>query len=145
MQVQPYLYFEGRAEEAMAFYRKTIGAEVEFMMRVKEAPEQPAVDTGCQGAAMADNGDKILHANLRIGDTQFMVSDGMCSGKADFKGFSLTLTVKDDVEAAEKFKVLGEGGQVQMPLGPTFFATSFGMLQDKFGVLWIVIAPQPME
>lgn len=144
MQAQPYLYFEGRAEEAMNFYKQTIGAQIEFMMRMKEAPEQPQ-DDSCQGATAADNGDKILHANIRVGDTQVMVSDGMCTGKPEFKGFSLTLTTQDDAEAAAKFAALGAGGTVLQPLMPTFFATSFGMLHDKFGVMWIVIAPRPME
>ncbi|MET0377881.1 MAG: VOC family protein [Spongiibacteraceae bacterium] len=143
MQVQPYLYFEGRTEEAIAFYQKTLGAQVEMMMRMNEAPpEAQTPGQGCRGDI--DTSDKILHASFRIGDTSVMASDGMCSGKADFQGFSLTLTVADDAEAAQKFALLADGGEVQMPVDKTFFASSFGMVKDRFGVLWIVIAPLPM-
>jgi len=143
MHVQPYLYFEGRTEEALEFYKKTIGAEVDMMMRMREAPpEAPAPGQGCRGAI--DTSNKILHAQFRVGDTVVMASDGMCSGTTEFKGFSLTLTVANDVEAKQKFAELSAGGDVQIPLLPTFFASSFGMLHDRFGVLWIVIAPLPM-
>lgn len=149
MHVQPYLYFEGRTEEAMEFYKKTVGAHIDVMMRMKEAPpETQAPGENCRtenAHGSHDNSEKILHASFRIGDTVVMASDGMCSGTTDFKGFALTLTVADDAEAVHKFDQLAAGGKVQMPLGATFFATSFGMLQDRFGVLWIVIAPRPME
>lgn len=143
MQVQPYLYFEGRTEEALGFYQKTLGATVEMMMRMNEAPpEAQSPGQGCRGDI--DTGDKILHASFRVGDTSVMASDGMCCGKADFQGFSLTLSVADDAEAAQKFALLAAGGEVQMPLEKTFFASSFGMVRDRFGVMWIVIAPLPM-
>ncbi len=143
MHVQPYLYFEGRTEEALGFYRKTLGAEVEMMMRMNEAPpEAQSPGQGCRGDI--DTSDKILHASFRVGDTTVMASDGMCSGTANFQGFSLTLTVADDAEAAQKFALLAEGGEVQMPVDKTFFASSFGMVKDRFGVLWIVIAALPM-
>lgn len=149
MHVQPYLYFEGRTEEALEFYKKTLGANINFMMRMKEAPlEAQTPGEDCRGEnthGSSDNGEKILHAQLSIGDTVILASDGMCSGTADFKGFALTLTVADDAEAKQKFDLLAAGGSVQMPLAATFFATSFGMLQDRFGVMWIVIAPRPME
>jgi PhnB protein len=145
MQVQPYLYFEGRTEEALEFYVKNLGAEIEMMMRMNEAPAEAQPGEGCAGGTPADNGEKILHASFRIGDSTVMASDGMCSGAAEFKGFALTLTVAGDAEAEEKFGLLAAGGQIQMPLSPTFFASSFGMVNDRFGVLWIVIAPLPME
>lgn len=146
MQVQPYVYFEGRTEEALEFYKKNLGAEIEMMMRMKEVPpEAQAPGDGCSGnGSAADNGEKILHASFRIGDSTVMASDGMCSGNAEFKGFSLTLTVADDAEAGKKFALLADGGQIQMPISATFFASSFGMVHDRFGVLWIVIAPLPM-
>ncbi|QNP58635.1 VOC family protein [Paenacidovorax monticola] len=139
MQVQPYLFFEGRCEEALAFYAKALGAEVTVMMRYKDSPTpQPPGD--CAPVP----GDNIMHANFRIGETQLMASDGMAQGPAAFKGFSLSITAPDDAGARRIFDALAEGGQVQMPLAPTFFASSFGMVADRFGVSWMVIVPVPM-
>jgi PhnB protein len=132
MQVQPYLMFEGRTEEALRFYEKTLGAKVEMMMRFKDSPEQEYNPP--------NSGDKVMHACVRIGDTQIMASDGGCSGKAGFQGFALTLNAANPAEAEKRFNALAEGGQVQMPLAETFFAKSFGMVADRFGVGWMVIA-----
>jgi PhnB protein len=134
MPVTPYLFFDGRCEEAISFYQKALGAKVEMMMRFKESPEPPRAD------CMPADPNKIMHACVRIGDTAVMASDGMCSGKPDFKGFSLSLHAKDEDEAGKLFNALADGGQVQMPLGKTFFAKSFGMAADRFGVSWMVIA-----
>jgi PhnB protein len=138
MQIQPYLFFDGRCEEALEFYRKSVGAEVKMLLRFKDNPEprQP----GCAPAAA----DKVMHACFQIGDTQIMASDGECSGKPSFRGFSLSLTVTDDAAAKRAFAALGEGGQVQMPLGKTFFSPSFGMVADRFGVSWMVYV-QPKQ
>jgi len=141
MNVQPYLSFEGRCEEALDFYKKAIGAQVEVMMRFKEAPaggDKPG--DGCAGP-MPD-GNKIMHSSFKIGDAVIMATDGMASGKTEFKGVSLALSVKDDAEAEQKFKALSEGGTVLQPLMKTFFSSSFGMLADKFGVGWMVVVPQ---
>ena len=141
MPVQPYLFFEGRCEEAIDFYKKTLGAQVEMMMRFKEAPaaaEKPG--EGCAGP-MPD-GNKIMHASFKIGDAVIMASDGMASGKPEFKGVSLALTVKNDAEAQQKFAALSEGGTVQQPLIKTFFSSSFGMVADKFGVGWMITVGQ---
>ena len=136
MQIQPYLFFDGRCEEALEFYRKTVGAEVKMLMRFKDSPE-PAQPGGAPGSA-----DKVMHACFQIGDTQIMASDGECSGKPSFKGFSLSLTVADEAAAKRAFTALGDGGQVQMPLTKTFFSPSFGMLADRFGVSWMVFVAQ---
>ncbi|HLF96325.1 MAG TPA: VOC family protein [Methylococcaceae bacterium] len=137
MQVQPYLFFNGRCEEALAFYRDKLGAEVTMLMRFKESPEpQPP------GMLPVGWEDKVMHANLRIGDTGLMASDGCSPEQPAFQGFSLTLAVADDAQAQRRFQALADGGQVQMPLGPTFFATSFGMVADRFGVSWMVLAPR---
>lgn len=144
MHVQPYLYFEGRTEEALQFYQHTIGATIEVMMRMKDAPPD-AQAAGQNSHGEIDNSEKILHAQFRVGDTVVMASDGMCSGSSDFKGFALALTVAHDAEAKQKFDQLAAGGKVQLPLATTFFASSFGMLQDRFGVVWVVIAPLHME
>ena len=135
MQIQPYLFFDGRCEEAITFYQKTLGAEVQMLMRFKESPEPPQPG-GC-GAPGQD--DKIMHASIRIGDTTVMCSDGMCAGKPTFAGFSLSISVKTEAEADRIFNALADGGQVQMPLAKTFFSPRFGMVADRFGVGWMVI------
>ncbi len=133
MQVQPYLFFDGRCEEAIEFYRKTLGAQVGMMMRWKDCPEPP------EGAVPPGSENKVMHAALQIGDTTVMASDGRCTGAPSFQGFSLSLDATSDAEAKRMFDALSEGGQVQMPLSKTFFASSFGMVADKFGVSWMVI------
>jgi PhnB protein len=131
MFIQPYLFFDGRCEEAIEFYKKALGAKVEMMMRFKEAPDQSMIAPG--------SGEKVMHSALRIGDATVLASDGHCSGKPKFDGFSLTIYAKDAAEADKLFGALGEGGEVRMPLDKTFFSPRFGMLADKFGVGWIVI------
>jgi PhnB protein len=136
MQVQPYLFFDGRCEEAIEFYRKTIGAEVGMLMRWKDMPQ------GCpEGTVPPGSENKVMHAALRIGEATVLASDGQCSGKPSFQGFGLSLDVSSDAEAKRLFDALSDGGKVQMPLDKTFFASSFGMVADKFGVLWMVIKP----
>jgi len=130
---QPYLSLEGRAEEAIEFYKKAVGAKVTMMMRNKESPEQ-------MPGMPPNSGDKVMHSAMAIGDSVVMATDGMMSGNPKFEGISLTIDVKSDADAKKYFDNLAEGGQVSMPLGKTFFASSFGMLRDKFGVHWMVIA-----
>lgn len=134
MQVQPYLFFNGRCEEALDFYTHTIDAKVERLSRFKDSPQPPSMECA------PDSGDKVMHASFRIGDTQLMASDGQSSGQPEFKGFSLSLTVADAAEAERKFAALAEGGQITMPLAKTFFAPSFGMLVDRFGMSWMLLA-----
>ena len=133
MQVQPYLFFDGRCEEAAAFYRSALGAETTLLMRFKECPDAAAPGVVPSGAE-----DKVMHMSLQIGDATVLMSDGRCAGKPDFRGFSLSLTTRDEAEAERKFKALSEGGQVQMPLAKTFFSPSFGVVADRFGVSWMV-------
>ncbi len=134
MLVQPYLFFDGRCEEALDFYRRTLGAEVTMLMRYKESPEPPQPGRLPPGAE-----DKVMHANVRIGQTTLLASDGHCQGRPSFQGFALSLTVPDDAEAGRVFAALSDGGKVQMPLSKTFFSSSFGMLTDRFGVMWMVL------
>jgi PhnB protein len=129
MQAQPYLFFEGRCEEALDFYRKAIGAEVTALMRAKDSPD-PAM-------SMPGAPDKILHATFKIGDTTVMASDGRNQGRPQFQGFALSLTVPNEAEAKRLFAALSDGGQEHMPLTKTFFSPSFGMLADRFGVSWM--------
>ena len=128
--IEPYLFFEGRCEEAVEFYKKALGAEVLMMMRFKDSPDQ----TGCGGVP----GDKIIHASLRIGGSNIMASDGRCAEPMKFEGFSLSLAVNTDAEAEKFFNALTEGGKVIMPLTKTFWSPRFGMVTDKFGVMWMV-------
>jgi PhnB protein len=137
MQVQPYLFFDGRCEEAIEFYRNTLGAEVTMLVRFKDSPEphQPgAIPPGAE--------NKIMHASLRIGDTTILASDGRCMGQTNFQGFALSLTPSDEAEAERLFARVGEGGKVQMPLAKTFYSPRFGMVTDRFGLLWMIyVAP----
>ncbi|MGH7603084.1 MAG: VOC family protein [Gemmatimonadaceae bacterium] len=136
MATQPYLFFEGRTEEALDFYAKTLGAQTRMMMRYKEAPGGNAK---CPDGSTPP-GDKVMHANALIGGTQVMASDGFCSGKPNFAGFSLSFEAKDEADAKKRFDALSAGGKVTAPLSETFFAKAFGMLTDKFGLSWMVIA-----
>jgi PhnB protein len=132
--VQPYLFFDGRCEEAIEFYKRVLGAEVMMLMRFKDSPEPPPPGTMPPGAE-----NKVMHATIRIGSSTVMLSDGDCRGKPTFQGFSLSHSVRDDAEAERLFRALGEGGQVQAPLTRTFFASKFGMVADRFGVSWMVV------
>lgn len=131
MGVTVYLNFEGRAGEALDFYKRVLGAEELMVMRCKDAPPPP------QGLKPGTE-DKILHCSFRIGGTLVMATDGYNLGNAVFKGFSLALDPKDEVEAERLFAGLSEGGSVTMPLGKTFFSPCFGMVTDRFGVAWMV-------
>lgn len=135
MQVQPYLFFDGRCDEAIAFYREVLGAEVTMLMRFRESPDPPP-----QGSLPPGFEEKVMHANLSFGDTQVMVSDGRCTGQPGFQGFALTASLSDVGEVERVFGALAEGGQVQMPLEKTFWSPRFGMLTDRFGVSWMVMA-----
>jgi PhnB protein len=139
MHINPYLFFEGKTEEALNFYQKTIGAKVEALMKFKDAPP------GACGGQTPDpaTANKVMHASFRVGDSLVFASDGDCRQKANFDGFSLSLEAKNEDEAQKLFSALGEGGQVVMPLSETFFATRFGMLADRFGVKWMVVAMKP--
>ncbi|WP_394757409.1 VOC family protein [Rhodoferax sp.] len=136
MTLEPYLFFNGRCEEAIAFYQEAIGAEVTSQMRMNEAPDPPP-----PGAVPPGFENKIMHANLRIGAMNLMVSDGNSEVPPRFTGFTLSLGVADTAQAERSFNALAQGGKVLMPLGKTFWSPCFGMLEDRFGVGWMVIVP----
>ena len=140
MQVQPYLNFDGRCEEAVEFYRRALGAEVTGLIRFKDSPEPHAPGMVPPGAE-----NKVMHASFRIGDTTVMASDCHSGGRPSFQGFSLSLTAADEAEAERRFASLADGGQVQMPLTKTFFSSRFGMVADRFGVSWMVYVAPPGE
>ena len=134
MKVQPYLFFDGRCEEALEFYKGVLGAEIIMLMRFKESPDRVP-----PGMIVPGSEDKIMHSCIRIGETEVMASDGRCTGKPAFQGVSLSLEVPSEAEADRLFNVLGEGGQVQMPIGKTFFSPRFGIVADRFGVSWMIV------
>ena len=137
--VQPYLFFDGCCEQAIEFYRKAIGAQVEMQLRFKDSPDpsacMPGIDPG-----------KVMHASFRVGASTILASDGRCTGKPEFEGFALSLTVPDVAQAGRLFAALSEGGQVQMPLAKTFFSPRFGMVADRFGVTWMIyVTPEEQK
>jgi PhnB protein len=134
--IQPYLFFRGRCEEAIEYYKKALGAEVGMMLRFKDNPDKPDRE---KVPAALDN--KIMHANLNIAGAEIMLSDGMKTGPLDFQCMSLSLAVHSEKDADRIYKALAKDGQVQMPMGPTFFAKRFGAVADKFGVSWMIMVP----
>lgn len=130
MQIQPYLFFEGRCDEALEFYRKAVDAEVTVRMRYKDSPEP-----GMHTAGMED---KVMHAEVRIGNTTLMASDGRCDATQSFQGFALYIAAPDQAKAERYFAALSEGGEVRMPLAKTFWSPCFGMTTDRFGILWMI-------
>jgi PhnB protein len=134
MRVEPYLFFDGRCDEAIAFYKSAVGAEVKMLVRFKDSPEPHRPGQLPPGAE-----NKVMHARLRIGDSVVMVSDGRCTGAAKFDGFGLSITVANQADADRVFNALAADGKVTMPLAKTFFSSRFGMLADKFGVAWMVL------
>lgn len=135
--IQPYLFLRGRCEEAIAYYREALGAELLMMMRFKENPDQACLDM----PSVLD--EKIMHACLRIRGSDIMMSDGMKTGPVDFQSMSLSLSVPNEAEAERAFNALAAEGTVEMPIGKTFFSPCFGAVTDKFGVSWMIMVPQP--
>jgi PhnB protein len=134
MSVTPYLFLDGRCEEAIEFYQKNLGATVNMLLRFKEAP------AGGDYKPMPGTENKVMHACITVNGTPLFLSDGECAGKNQFQGFALSLDATDPADGKRMFEALAQGGQVRMPLNETFFAKSFGMVADKFGVGWMVIA-----
>ena len=131
MNVQPYLFFDGKCDEALEFYKKAIGAEVKTLMRWKDSPDK--------SMCTAENADKVMHSQFNLGGTTVMASDGRNTGKPTFQGFALSIIAKTEAEADKLFGNLAAGGQVQMAMHKTFFSPRFGMVADKFGVGWMVL------
>ncbi len=131
MQVQPYLFFAGRCDEALGFYKQAIGAEVKMLMRWQDCPDKTMSTPG--------NAEKVMHAQFQIGETTIMASDGRNGGAPKFDGFALAIAAATEAEVDKLFAALAAGGQVTMPLAKTFFSPRFGMLTDKFGVGWMIL------
>jgi PhnB protein len=139
MKIEPYLFFNGRCEEAIEFYRGALGASEAMLMRFDESPEPPLMPLP------RGWGRKVMHASLTIGDTTVMASDGMTDGALAFNGFSLSISAPDAAAAQSVFDALAAGGEVRMPLGRTFWSPCFGMVADRFGVGWMVGVDGPAE
>jgi len=134
--VQSYLFFDGKCEEAIEFYKNALGATVNMLMRFKDSPEPPPPGCGPTDA------NKVMHAQFQIGETVIMASDGRATGNPKFEGFALALTVPTEADVDKAFNALAKGGRVEQPLAKTFFSAKFGMVVDKFGVFWMVmVAP----
>jgi len=134
--IQPYLFFNGRCEEAVEFYRTALGAQVLFTMRYKESPEPPP-----PGRVPPGFENKIMHTSFKVGDTVVMASDACSTDQPKFEGFSLSVSVPNENEADKVFSALSNGGKVEMPLTKTFWSPRFGMVEDKFGIAWMVSVP----
>jgi len=132
MKVQPYVFFDGKCDEALQFYQRALGAKVNALMRFSEAPDQSQIKP--------ESKNKVMHAAFQIGETEILASDGYCLGAPAFQGFALTINAANSAEALKLFTGIAEGGKIQMPLDKTFFAASFGIAVDKFGVNWMVIS-----
>jgi len=135
LRIQPYLFFDGRCEEAIEFYRSALSAQVDVLMRYKDSPEPPLPGTLQPGFE-----NKVMHCSFRVGESEIMASDN-CQPGAGFSGFSLSLALPNEAEAERVFGLLADGGRVTMPLGRTFWSPCFGMLTNRFGVAWMVIVP----
>jgi PhnB protein len=131
MNVQPYLFFDGKCVEALEFYKKAIAADVKTVLRWKDSPD-PSMCTPA-------NADKVMHAHFNVGDTAILASDGHNNGAPKFEGFALTITTKSEAEADKLFGALSDGGNVTLAMTKTFFSPHFGMLADKFGVHWMIM------
>lgn len=135
--IQPYIFFNGSCEQAIEFYRKALGAEIDMMIRFKESPEPLSPGTVPPGFE-----NKIMHACFHIGQTTIMASDGDSADKPRFQGFSLSLSVPNEADADRAFHALADDGQIKMPLTKTFFSPRFGMVKDRFGIGWMIsVAP----
>jgi len=133
MVVQAYLNFDGRCEEALEFYQRALGAKVEMLMRMRDSPEPPP-----PGMVPPGSDNKVMHCAFTIGDSLLMASDGACRGAPSFKGVTLSIAVNDVADADRVFMALADGGQVTMPIAKTFWSQRFGMVNDRFGVAWMV-------
>jgi PhnB protein len=137
--ITPYLMFNGRCDEAIAFYKSALGAEVEMLVRYNESP-----DPVPEGILEPGFEKKVMHASMNIRGNRVMLADG-CDSKGKFESFRLNLSVGTEAEAKQAFNALAEGGAIEMPLGKTFWSPAFGMLRDRFGLGWMVMIPSPMN
>ena len=130
--IQPYLFFAGRCDEALAFYQSALGAKIDLLMRYNECPTPMP-----PGSIPAGFEKKVMHVTFRVGSNVLMASDGDDTDLR-FEGVSLSLSVANEAEARRAFDALASGGEVKMPLGKTFWSPCFGMLKDRFGIGWMV-------
>ena len=133
--VEPYLFFAGRCDDALEYYRLHLGAEIGMVMRFSQNP-------GPTGCPLPENwGDKVMHASFTIGASRLMGSDGMVESMPK-DGHCMSLTLPDEAEARRVFAVLADGGEVSMPIDRTFWSPCFGMVRDRFGIDWMITVPE---
>lgn len=132
--VLPYLNFDGRCDEAAAFYQQAVGAEIGMVMRFKDSPEPPQ-----EGCVPPGSGEKVMHMSMTIAGSTILASDCHCAAQPKFEGFSLAMNLPTVAEVEKAFAALADGGQVCMPLEKTFWAVSFGVVTDRFGVTWMIM------
>lgn len=137
MAIEPYLYFNGRCEEALRFYEEALAARIETIVRFRESP------VPFSRALPEGWGEKVMHASFLIGDARVLASDADTDEPAQFRGFALNVNFTSEADARRAFSRLSEGGRVDMAIGPTFYAACFGMVTDRFGVQWMVMVPAP--
>jgi PhnB protein len=137
MQLNPYLMFNGRCEEAFNSYQKILGGEIVAMI--------PHEGTPAEGGVPPEWRKKIIHARLVSNGMVLMGSDAPPDHQEPMKGFSVALNVKQPAEAERIFNALADQGTVRMPLSETFFAAKFGMLVDKFGTPWMINCEKPQQ
>jgi PhnB protein len=131
MQLEPYLFFHGRCEEALSFYKNCLGGEIVGLSRFAGSPMESQVDAGFR--------DKVMHASFVAGDVKFMASDGRPGDGSDGDDdIALSLATSDDAEGTRVFNALADGGEISMPLQEAFWGGKFGSLTDRFGVQWMV-------
>ena len=133
--ITPYLFLSGRCEEALQFYKQALGAEIGMVMRFSESP-----DPTPPGMLPPNFENKVMHSEFTVKGVRLMGSDG-CEVGSKPHGFKLAMTVDTEAEARKTFDALAAGGQVEMPLTPTFWSPCYGMVTDKFGIEWMVMVP----
>ena len=135
MQMNPYLSFNGRCEEAFNFYQQCLGGEIGAIFRYAGTP--------MSGEVPADWQEKIMHGSITIGEQVLMAADVAPERYEEPKGFSLSLQIKSTAEAERIFRELSSNGRVVVPLEKTFWAALFGVLVDPFGISWLINCEEP--
>jgi PhnB protein len=136
-QLTPYLAFEGQAAEAMRFYEKALGGQIEMTLTYGQSPMAEQVPT--------EHHKRVMHSALKLsGGGQLFAVDKLpgvpSRGPSGFTGIGLTLEYDDVAAGDAAFDALAQGGSVTMPMAPSFWVERFGMLTDRYGVRWMVNA-----
>ncbi len=134
MKIEPFLFFDGQAEEAIGFYQQALGAKLESLMRYAECPDPIPPEYMPAGGPKS-----VLHSTISIHGARLMLADGVPQDGVGFRGFSLSLQYATEEPAQQAFAALAEAGDVIMPIGKTFFSSCYGIVSDRYGVRWMVM------